>query len=181
MSKIGKKHILIKDGVDVKIDNQKVTVKGPKWELSYTLLDWVKASVQDNFVEISIDNDEIKNLWGLSRTLVSNMIQWVSDWYQKKLLVIWVWYSAKKEWTSILFALWLSHKVTFPIPSNIQFEIEQDAKWAYVITLQWIDKQYLWEVAAKIKALKTPEPYKWKWIRYFDEVIKLKAGKTAKK
>ena len=181
MSKIGKKPIIINDGVDVKVDNQKVLVKWPKGELSYTLLDGVTAIVEDKTIEISIDNDEKKNLWGLTRTLVSNMIEGVSHGFEKKLLLMWVGYSAKKEGDGILFALGLSHKVKFEIPTNLQFNVEQDAKGNYVITLGGIDKQYLGEITAKIRALKNPEPYKGKGIRYFDEVIKLKAGKTAKK
>jgi len=181
MSKIGKKPIIIKAGVDVKIDKQNIIIKGPKWELSYKLLDSVNAKVEDNHIVISITDNEKGNLWGLTRTLVSNIMDGVSDWFVKKLLLIWVGYSAKKEWNWILFALWLSHKVKFDIPSSIQFEVEQDIKGNYVITLSSIDKQYLWEVAAKIRDLKKPEPYKWKWIRYFDEVIKIKAWKTAKK
>jgi len=181
MSKIGKKPIVIKDGVEVKINNKDVIIKGPKWELSYKLLDGVNAKVNEGSLEISIDNDDKKNLRGLTRTLLSNMVEWVTAWFQKKLLVIWVWYSAKKEWKGIQLSLGLSHKVQFDIPSSIQYEVEQDAKGNYVITLNSIDKQYLWEVASKIRDLRKPEPYKGKGIRYFDEIIKLKAWKTAKK
>lgn len=181
MSKIGKKPIVIKDGVEVKINNKTVTIKGPKGELSYTLLDGVVAKVNEEALEVAIDNEEKKNLRGLTRTLISNMMEGVTTGYEKKLLVIWVGYAAKKEGNGILLSLGLSHKVKFDIPSSIQFEVEQDQKGNYVITLKSIDKQYLWEVASKIRDLKKPEPYKGKGIRYFDEVVKLKAGKTAKK
>lgn len=181
MSKIGKKPIIIKDGVEVKINNKVVAVKGPKGELSYTLLDGVMANVNEGALEVSIDNDEKKNLRGLTRTLLSNMIEGVTAGFEKKLLVIGVGYSAKKEGNGILLSLGFSHKVKFDIPASIQFEVEQDQKGNYVITLKSIDKQYLGEVASKIRDLKKPEPYKGKGIRYFDEVVKLKAGKTAKK
>lgn len=181
MSKIGKKPIIIKDGVEVKINNKTVAVKGPKGELSYTLLDGVNAKVNEGSLEVSIDNDEKKNLRGLTRTLISNMIEGVTAWYEKKLLVIGVGYAAKKEGKGIQLSLGLSHKINFEIPASIQYEVEQDQKGNYVITLKSIDKQYLWEVASKIRDLKKPEPYKGKGIRYFDEVVKLKAGKTAKK
>ncbi len=181
MSKIGKKPIIIKDGVEVKINNKVVAVKGPKGELSYTLLDGVMANVNEGSLEVSIDNEEKKNLRGLTRTLLSNMIEGVTAGFEKKLLVIGVGYSAKKEWNGILLSLGFSHKVKFDIPASIQFEVEQDQKGNYVITLKSIDKQYLGEVASKIRDLKKPEPYKGKGIRYFDEVVKLKAGKTAKK
>jgi large subunit ribosomal protein L6 len=181
MSKIGKKPIAIKDGVEVKIENQTVTIKGPKGTLSYTLLDGVLAKVEDNAIVVSITDDEKKNLWGLTRTLLSNMEHGVSEGFEKKLLLMGVGYSAKKEGDGILFALGFSHKVKFDIPSSLQCDVEQDAKGNYVITLKGIDKQYLGEVTAKIRALKKPEPYKGKGIRYIDEVVKLKAGKTAKK
>jgi large subunit ribosomal protein L6 len=181
MSKIGKKPIVIKDGVEAKINNNVVSIKGPKWELSYTLCDGVHVSQQDWHLEVSIKDDEKKNLRGLTRTLISNMVEGVTEGFQKKLLVIGVWYAAKKEWDGILLSLGFSHKIKFSVPSSIQYEVEQDAKGNYVITLQSIDKQYLGEIASKLRALRTPEPYKGKWIRYFDEVVKLKAGKTAKK
>lgn len=181
MSKIGKKNISIPAGVEVKVDGARVTVKGPKWELSYTLLNALKAQVQDNEVIITLDDPEKRNLRGLSRTLIANMVEGVSHGYQKKLLLIWVWYTAKKEGNWLLLAIGYSHKVKFDIPSTISCEVEQDTKWNYVITLGWIDKQGLGQIAAELKALKVPEPYKGKWFRYFDEVIKLKPGKAAKK
>jgi large subunit ribosomal protein L6 len=181
MSKIGKKPIVIKDGVEVKINNKDVIIKWPKGELSYSLLDGVHAKVNEGSLEVSIDNDEKKNLRGLTRTLLSNMMEGVTDGFVKKLLVIGVGYAAKKEGKGIQLSLGLSHKVNFEIPTSIQFEVEQDQKGNYVITLKSIDKQHLWEVASKIRDLKKPEPYKGKGIRYFDEVVKLKAGKTAKK
>lgn len=181
MSKIGKKPIIIKDGVEVKIDKKTVFVKWPKWELSYTLLDGVNAKVNEWAIEVSIESDEKKNFRGLTRTLISNMVDGVTTGFEKKLLVMWVGYAVKKEWNALQLSLWLSHKVRFEVPSSIQFEVEQDAKGNYVITLKSIDKQHLWEIASKIRDLRKPEPYKWKGIRYFDEVVKLKAGKTAKK
>jgi large subunit ribosomal protein L6 len=132
-------------------------------------------------LEVSIVSEDKKNLRGLTRTLVSNMVEWVTVWFEKKLLVIGVWYAAKKEGDGILLSLGFSHKVKFDVPASVQYEVEQDAKGIYIITLKSIDKQYLWEIAWKLRALKTPEPYKGKGIRYSDEVIKLKAGKTAKK
>lgn len=181
MSKIGKKPIAIPSGVEVKIEKGTLTVVGSKWTLSYTLLSGVSAKVEENTIVIAVSNDELKNLWGLTRTLVSNMVHGVSEGYEKKLLLMGVGFSAKKEGNAILFALGFSHKVKFDIPSSLQFEVEQDAKGNYVITLKGIDKQYLGEITAKIRALKTPEPYKGKGLRYFDEIVKIKAGKTAKK
>ncbi|MDD3262321.1 MAG: 50S ribosomal protein L6 [Candidatus Absconditabacteria bacterium] len=181
MSKIGKKPIIIKDGVEIKIDKKTVFVKGPKGELSYTLLDGVNAKVNEGAIEISIESDDKKNLRGLTRTLVSNMVDGVTTGFEKKLLVMGVGYAVKKEGNALQLSLGLSHKVKFEVPSSIQSEVEQDAKGNYVIILKSIDKQHLGEVASKIRDLRKPEPYKGKGIRYFDEVVKLKAGKTAKK
>lgn len=181
MSKIGKKPIVIVEGVEVKINNKNVIIKGPKWELSYTLLDGVNAKVNEGQIEVSIESDEKRQFRWLSRTLVANMIEWVTTGFEKKLLVMWVWFSVKKEWNTLHLALWYSHKIKFEVPSSIQFEVEQDAKGNHIIILKSIDKQYLWEITAKIRDLRKPEPYKGKGIRYFDEIVKLKAGKTAKK
>ena len=181
MSKIGIKPITIPEGVEAIIEGQKVTIKGSKWELSYTLLEGVKAESRDNTLVVSIDSDEKKNLRGLSRTLIANMIEWVSAGYEKKLLIMGVGYAVKKEGHSLDLALGFSHKVIFPVPESISFEIEQDAKGNFIITFQSIDKQHLWQVVANIRALRPPEPYKWKGIRYFDEFVKIKPGKAAVK
>lgn len=181
MSKIWKKPIEISDWIHVSLNNNEIFVKWPKWELSYKLLDWVKVDIKDKHVDVFVQDEEKRNIWWLTRTLIMNMVEWVSKWFEKKLIVMWVWYVAKLEWTHLLLSLWFSHKVKFEIPKNIQVKVEQDAKWNTIITLNGIDKQYLGEIAAKIKALKTPEPYKWKWIRYSDEYIKIKPGKAAKK
>ncbi len=181
MSKIGKQPILIKEGVEVNIKGRDISVKGPKWELSYTFLEHVDVKINDSQIEVSVKSDEHRKFRGLTRTLISNMLEGVTDWFEKKLLVMWVGFSAKKEWNSLQLALGFSHRITFEVPSLVEFEVEQDAKWNYVITLKSIDKQLLWETASKIRALRKPEPYKWKWIRYIDEVVRLKAGKTAAK
>lgn len=181
MSKIGKKAIEIPAGVDVHVDGLNVTVKGPKWQLSHTFEKGVIINIEDNHAITTVDSQEIRNLWGLSRTLLANMIEGVNHGYEKKLLVMWVGYAVKMEGKKFIFSLWFSHKVDFAIPESIDAKVEQDPKGNYVITLQGIDKQYLGEYAAKVKALKKPEPYKGKGIRYFGEFIKLKPGKAAKK
>jgi len=181
MSKIGKKMIEIPTWVELHIDGSTVRVKGPKWELSHTFVPGVMIQVDGTHAITSVENKDQRNFWWLSRTLLANMIHWVTHGYEKKLLVMGVGYSAKIEGTNFIFALWLSHKVNFSIPQSIQAKVEQDIKWNYIITLNGIDKQYLGEYAAKVKALKKPEPYKGKGIRYFDEYIKLKPGKAAKK
>lgn len=181
MSKIGKKSIAIPSGVEVTLSGSTVSVKGGKGTLSYTLLDGVMAKVEDNAVTVSVDSDEKKNLRGLSRTLIANMVQGVSEGYEKKLQILGVGYTAKMQGTNIQFALGFSHPVLFTVPQVVKAAIEKDPKGNDIITLTSIDKEVIGETAAKIRALKKPEPYKGKGIRYMDEVVKLKAGKAAKK
>lgn len=181
MSKIGKKVIEIPAGVELQINGSTVNVKGPKWQLSHTFVKGVSIKIEWTQAITSVENEDQRNLWGLSRTLLANMIEGVTKGYEKKLLVMWVGYAVKMEGKKFIFSLWFSHKINFDIPQNIETKVEQDAKGNHIITLRGIDKQYLGEYTAKIKALKKPEPYKGKWIRYFDEYIKLKPGKSAKK
>ena len=181
MSKVGKKIIEIPAGVELQINGSTVNVKGPKWQLSHTFEKGVLIAVDGNHAITTVENEDQRNLWGLSRTLLVNMIKGVTEGYEKKLLIMGVGYVAKMEGKKFVFSLWFSHKVNFDIPQNIEAKVEQDVKGNYIITLHGIDKQYLGEYAAKMKALKKPEPYKGKGIRYFDEYIKLKPGKAAKK
>lgn len=181
MSKIGKKIIALPAGVEAHLQNKLLTVKGPKGQLSYTLLDGVEVKIEGNEITVAVADEEKRNLRWLTRTLIANMVQGVSQWYQKKLLVTGVWFAAKLEGKKIVLSLGLSHKVNFQVPESIETTLEQDVKGNTIITMSGIDKQYLGEVAAKLKALKKPEPYKGKGIRYLDEYIKLKPGKATKK
>lgn len=181
MSKIGKKSIEIPSGVEVTLNGKTVTVKGSKGTLSYTLLEGVNAEVANNEVVVSIDSDDKKNLWGLSRTLIANMVEGVSKGYEKKLQILGVGYTAKMQGTNIQLALGFSHPVLFTVHNDVKASIDKDPKGNDIITLTSFNKELIGETAAKIRALKAPEPYKGKGIRYIDEVIKLKAGKAAKK
>jgi len=181
MSKIGKKPIAIPEGVDVNIDKNLIKVKWPKGELQFEKLDCVKVTKKDTEVVCSIDDDDNKKFWGLTRTLIFNMIEGVVNGYEKKLLIMWVGYGVQQQWNKLVLSLGFSHKVDFQVPDEVSVVVEQDPKWNSIITLKSIDKQKVWEVAAKIRSLRKPEPYKGKGVRYFDEVVKLKAGKTAGK
>lgn len=181
MSKVGKKVIALPTGVEATLQGQLLSVKGPKGTLTYTLLDGVQVTIENNEITVFVADEEKRNLWGLTRTLVANMVEWVTHGYEKKLLIMWVGYGAKLEGKKLVLSIWYSHKVNFDIPQAIETTIEQDIKWNTIVTMKGIDKQYLGEVAAKLKALKQPEPYKGKGIRYFDEYIKLKPGKATKK
>lgn len=181
MSKIWKKMIEIPAGVEVVVENNDVTVKWPKGVLSWTLPAGVLVAMEDGSIKVSIEDDSKKNLRWLSRTLIHNMIVGVTQWYEKKLLVIWVWYGAQVSWKEVVFSLGYAHKVNFALPEGIEVKTEQDPKGNTVITITGINKEVVGEVAAKMRELKKPEPYKGKWIRYFDEFVKIKPGKSAKK
>lgn len=181
MSKIWKNPIIIPEWVEIAIEKNLVKVKWPKWELSQDILDCVSIKKDNNSIITSIKNDDDKKFRGLSRTLIANMVEWVTKWYEKKLMIMWVWYGAQLQWKKLILSIGFSHKVNYEVPNNVNIKVEQDPKWNTIITLDGIDKQLVWEVAAKIRGYKKPEPYKGKWIRYIDEVVKLKAGKSASK
>lgn len=179
MSRIGKLPIAILEGVTVTKKDSTVTVKWPKWELTYSHLEWVVVNIQEWEVIVSILSDDHKNLRWLTRTLIDNMIIWVTTWYNKKLQVLWVWYNVKVQWKTLVLNLWYSHPIDHQLPGGIKAELEQDPKWNTVVVISGIDKQLVWEQAAKIRSYRKPEPYKWKWVRYLWEFIQMKAGKTA--
>ena len=182
MSKIGKQPITIPTGVTCTIQNNLVTVVWPKGILSYQYLHQSVACAQEESqIIISLVDPEHKNIRGLTRTLVANMVVGVTTAYIKKLQVLWVWYGVKVSWSALELSIGLSHKVHYTLPSAVSVVIEKDAKWNDNMTFTSIDKQLLGQTVATIRSLKAPEPYKGKGIRYADEFIKLKAGKAAAK
>ncbi len=181
MSKIGKKPLFVPQGVEVELKESSVDVKGAKGALHLDLPYGVKIEKNESELVFSILDDQYKNLWGLVRTLVANMVEGVTNGYEKKLLIIGVGYSAKVEGKNLVLSLGYAHKVNFPIPEGIEMKTEQDPKGNTVVFISGINKELVGEVAAKVRAFKKPEPYKGKGIRYFDEFVKIKPGKSAKK
>lgn len=180
MSRIGILPINIPEGVEVNIDKEKVTVKWPKGELSYEYPTGVSIEKNDNEIKVSIESDDYKALWGMSRTIVANMVYWVTEGYEKKLIIIWVWYNARVEGQKVILNLWYSHPIEYDLPEEIQATVDKDSQWNPLLTISWIDKQLVWQVAAKIRSFRTPEPYKGKGIRYEWEKVKMKVGKSGK-
>ncbi len=180
MSRIGKLPIPVPSGVDVAIDGQLVTVKGPKGTLSHTVREPIAvAKTDDGTLELKRPNDErqSKALHGLSRTLVSNMVTGVTAGYEKKLEIVGVGYRVvPKGPTTLEFALGYSHSITVNAPEGIAFTVDGPTR----LTVQGIDKQAVGEVAANIRKLRKPEPYKGKGIRYAGEQIRRKVGKAGK-
>lgn len=180
MSKIGKMPIAIPAWVDVSLVDNTVHVKWPKGELSYTLVQGVVVKIEEWTVHVSVVSEDHRNLWGLTRTLISNMVEGVVNGYEKKLLVIGVGFNAKLQGTKLVMQLGFSHPVEYEVPANISASVDKDPKGNNIVTIQGIDKQLVGEVAAKIRSFKKPEPYKGKGIRYSNEIVKLKPGKAAK-
>jgi len=183
MSRIGKKPIIIPKGVEVEIRGENVIVKGNKGELSQTVPSLFDLSLKNSSDDPSLKELVItpkrkgKNasaLWGLFRSLISNMVHGVCEGFEKKLEINGVGYRAVLEGKTLVLSLGLSHPVKMEAPENIEFNVEKN-----IITVSGIDKQAVGQMAAKIRDQKKPEPYKGKGIKYIDEVIRRKAGKKA--
>ncbi|HEY8372776.1 MAG TPA: 50S ribosomal protein L6 [Pseudonocardiaceae bacterium] len=179
MSRIGKQPIPVPAGVDVTIDGRTVTVKGPKGTLSHTLAEPITIERnEDGSLQVQRPNDErkSKSLHGLSRTLVNNMIVGVTQGYEKKLEIHGVGYRVALKGQALEFALGYSHPITVQPPEGITFAVESPTRFS----VQGIDKQLVGEVAANIRKLRKPEPYKGKGVRYAGENVRRKVGKTGK-
>ena len=179
MSRIGKKPIEIPSGVEVKLDGQTITVKGPKGTESVTVREEIKISIADNNIVLEPTNDERKtnDLHGLSRTLVANAVEGVSKGFEKKLEIQGVGYRANMEGTKLNMALGYSHPVVIEPPQGITITVEKNVN----ITVSGSNKQMVGDVAAAIRSKRPPEVYKGKGVRYEGEYIRRKAGKAGKK
>jgi large subunit ribosomal protein L6 len=179
MSRIGRKSIPVPAGVDVSITGQTVKVKGPKGELSHTVAEPITVSQEGGELVVNRPNDErkAKELHGLSRTLVANMIVGVTEGYKKVLEINGTGYRVTAKGKDLEFALGFSHPVPVVAPAGITFSVEKPTQF----TVAGIDKQLVGEVAANIRKIRPPEPYKGKGVKYQGEVIRRKAGKAGKK
>jgi large subunit ribosomal protein L6 len=179
MSRIGRLPISVPSGVDVSIEGQSVTVKGPKGTLSHTVAEPISLERdEDGTVKVIRPNDERSNrsLHGLTRTLIANMITGVTEGYTKGLEIVGVGYRVQAKGSALEFALGYSHPITVEAPEGISFAVESPTKFS----VQGIDKQRVGEVAANIRKLRKPEPYKGKGVRYAGEVVRRKVGKAGK-
>ena len=183
MSRIGKSPVNIPSGVDVKLNGNVVTVKGPKGELTQEIDSCVTLSIEDNTITFSRESDAPSHRakHGLYRALLQNMIQGVSEGYKKEMEVIGVGYRATTAGQQLELALGYSHPIIFEIPNEIKVSADTQKGKAPVVTLESFDKQLLGQVAAKIRSFRKPEPYKGKGIRFMGEEIRRKAGKSAGK
>ena len=175
MSRIGKKPVPVPGGVTATVDGQEIKVKGPKGELSHVLVDQVIAKMGDDGIEIGMveDNKDSRAMWGMSRTIVANLVTGVTEGFSKTLEINGVGYRAAMKGQALQLQLGFSHDVDFEIPKGIEISCPKPTE----IVVSGIDKQLVGQVAAEIRRYRPPEPYKGKGVKYADEKISLKEGK----
>jgi large subunit ribosomal protein L6 len=180
MSRIGRKPIEIPKGVEIKVSKGVVHIKGGKGSLEVKLMPGIDASVKDGNLNLTRDNEErrLRAFHGMNRALVANAITGVSEGWQKQLEIVGIGYRAESKGKSVIFNLGYSHPIDFPVPEGISIEVDSKANR---MTVSGIDRQQVGQVAADIRRLRAPEPYKGKGIRYVGERIRRKAGKQGAK
>lgn len=179
MSRIGKLPVEFSDKVEVNLSWNEIKVKWPLWELSYTFSNKVEVLKEGNSVVVKPLTEEAKALWGTTRAIINNMVIWVTEGYKKSLEIVWVGYKFEISGNKLILSIGYSHKVEMEVPAGLKAELDEKIK--NVLHISWIDKQLVWEFASKVRAKKKPEPYKGKGIKYTNEYIRRKAGKTGGK
>ena len=179
MSRIGRMPITVPSGVEVTINGQHVSAKGPKGSLSLTVAEPIKVSQADGVITVARPNDErmVRSLHGLSRTLVANVIEGVTNGYSLTINIVGVGYRVAEKGKDLEFQLGYSHVINFPAPEGISYKVESPTK----LVISGIDKQLVGETAAKVKKLRKADPYKGKGLRLEGEKVLRKAGKAGKK
>jgi large subunit ribosomal protein L6 len=179
MSRIGKKPIAVPAGVAVEVKNGLVSVKGQKGALQRPLLEGIEVDVTSAELHVTRKGDDkrSRSYHGLMRTLVANMVEGVSKGFEKKLEIVGIGYRSEVKGTNLALYLGYSHPIDFPLPTGISAEVEKQT----LVTIKGIDKELVGQVAAKIRDLRKPDPYKGKGVKYAGEVLRKKAGKTGKK
>ncbi|MES2897746.1 50S ribosomal protein L6 [Phenylobacterium sp. LH3H17] len=175
MSRIGKKAVAVPSGVTVTIEGQTVTVKGPKGQLAWTLAEEIEIKQEGAELLLTkhVDTTRAQAMWGLSRTLIANMVQGVTDGFEKSLELVGVGYRAAMKGNALSMQLGFSHEVDVPPPAGITFAVPKQTE----IKISGIDKQVVGEIASQIRRLRPPEPYKGKGVRYAGEQVRRKEGK----
>ena len=175
MSRIGKKAVTVPGGVTATVNGQEITVKGPKGELKHVLADAIVAKLDKGYIEVAMreDTKDARAMWGMSRTMVANLVAGVTEGFTRKLDITGVGYRAAVQGSNLQLQLGYSHDVSYPIPKGIQVVCPKPTE----IVVTGIDKQKVGQVAAEIRRFRPPEPYKGKGVRYAGEFILRKEGK----
>ena len=175
MSRIGKKAVAVPSGVTVTIEGQTITVKGPKGQLAWTVAEEIEVKQEGAELLLTkrVDNTRAQAMWGLSRTLVANMVEGVTSGFEKTLELVGVGYRAAMKGNALSMQLGFSHDVDVPAPAGITFAVPKQTE----IKISGIDKQVVGEIASQIRRLRPPEPYKGKGVRYAGEKVRRKEGK----
>ncbi len=178
MSRIGRMPVTVPSGVDVSINGREVTVKGPKGQLSLQVAAPIEVAQSDGSITVTRPSDDgpVRALHGLSRSLIANMVTGVTEGYRKTLEIVGVGYRVQAKGKDLEFSLGYSHPVPVTAPDGITFRVETQTRFV----VEGIDKQQVGEIAANIRKLRKPDPYKGKGVRYQGEQIRRKAGKTGK-
>jgi large subunit ribosomal protein L6 len=178
MSRIGRLPVSIPSGVDIKVEGQDVSVKGPKGELSLTIPNPITVAMNESNLEVRRPDDErdSRSRHGLTRSLINNMVLGVTEGYEKKMEIHGTGYRVAAKGSNLEFSLGYSHPITIEAPEGINFAVENPTRFS----VQGIDKQLVGEVAANIRKLRKPDPYKGKGVRYAGEQIRRKVGKAGK-
>ena len=179
MSRVGRLPVEVPSGVDVKIEGSHIKIKGPKGELEFSFSPEIEIAYQENVINVNRPSDarEMRSLHGTTRALIQNMVTGVTDGYKKELQLVGVGYRANMEGNNLVLNVGYSHPVEIVPPPGISFEVGDRAQQVFI---SGIDKQSVGQVAADIRKVRPPEPYKGKGIRYKDEYIRRKAGKAGK-
>ncbi len=177
MSRIGKRPIPIPKGVDVKVNGQMVSAKGPKGQLEWTVVPEIQVAVKDTAITVSNPrpSKRTNGLWGTTRTVLNNLVTGVSQGFTKTLEVVGTGYRAELKGQTLVMGLGFDHEIRYAVPGDVEVAVSQRP---LKITLTGIDKQRVGQVAAEIRALKRPEPYHGKGIRYEGEQVRRKTGKS---
>ncbi len=178
MSRIGRKPIILPKGTKLELQNSEIVVTGPKGSLRRPFLEGLGVNIDGSTVTVQRTGEDkkMKGLHGLMRTLIANMVDGVHKGFEKKLEIIGIGYRSELQGNNIIFYLGYSHPITFPLPAGISAQVEKQT----LLTIKGIDKELVGQTAAKIRALRRPDAYKNKGIKYADEKLRKKAGKSGK-
>jgi large subunit ribosomal protein L6 len=178
MSRIGRKPVILPQGTKLELQDNKIVVTGPKGSLRRPFLEGLTVNIDGSTVMVqrTSEDKKTKGLHGLMRTLIANMVDGVHKGFERKLEIVGIGYRSELQGNNIIFYLGYSHPITFPLPAGISAQIEKQT----LLTIKGIDKELVGQTAAKIRALRKPDAYKNKGVKYADEVLRKKAGKSGK-